>query len=356
MLTLGTTPASLFQPCDHTAIPQTTAASDASKCEFEGPSNCTTDTIDVQAIIEQAEATFQQQELGNCSNLSYHISDPGPVALSDGDSCADVLNVTLHMAWWWSENGAECRNNDVGFANCFHDAVPHYNASNCSDISGNAYCPRPQYADFSGENATINFYTAWNIYNLQQWSYMYYQAMLDGFSISQAQVWNTSVAFEHLKSADVRLVVMLAILTFAAGLISPSGWTNKLPGDAMSAKSDASFLLRNQVPGEYLLRASQRAPALADHLLPTGNLDDATIASNQIVSELASYVETLATVIQDVAVSVPSNLTEFTQWLSSAYFFNEPPAMDTMVSSIIQALNTYVLSQVLQANNIVVAH
>ena len=184
--------------------------------------------------------------------------------------------------------------------------------------------PRPQYADFSGENATIDFYTAWNIYNFQQWSYIYYQAMFDGFPISQSQVWNTSIAFEQLKGADVKLEVMLGILTFAAGLISPSGWANKLPGDAMSAKSDASFLLRNQIPGTYLLRASQQAPALADHLLPTGKLDDATVASDQIVSELASYVETLATVIQDVDVSIPSNLTEFTQWLSSGYFFKSP--------------------------------
>ena len=352
-LSQGTTPASLFQPCGYTATPQTTAASNPSECEFGA--NCTADTINVQAIVEQAEETFQQQELGNCSALTYHISDPGPVALSNGGSCADVFNVTLHMAWWWSENGAECQGNDVGFANCFYDTVPHYNASNCSDFSGNAYCPKPQYADFSGENATIDFYTAWNIYNFQQWSYMYYQAMFDGFSISQAQVWNTSVAFEHLKGADVALEVLLGILTFALGLISPSGWANKLPGDFMSAKSDASFLLSDQVPGEYLLRAAQQAPSLAHHLLPTGSLDDATISSDQIVSELASYVEALATVIQDVAVSVPSNLTEFTQWLSSGYFFNEPPAMDTMVTNIIQALNTYVLSQVLQANNIIVA-
>ena len=99
ILTQGTTPASLFQPCSFTAPPQTTAASNPSQCEFDGPSNCTTNTINVQAIIEQAEETFQQQELGNCSDLTYHISDPGPVALSDGDPCADVFNVTLHMAW-----------------------------------------------------------------------------------------------------------------------------------------------------------------------------------------------------------------------------------------------------------------
>ena len=279
ILSQGTTPASLFQICGYNATPQTTVAFNPSECEFDGPSNFTTNTIDVQAIVEQAQETFQQQELGNCSGLTSHISDPGPVALSDGDSCADVFNVTLHIGWWWSENGAESQENDVGFVNCFYNTVPHYNASNCSDLSGNAYCPRPQYADFSGENATIDFYTSWDVYNFQQWSYMYYQAMFDGFSISQAQVWNTSVAFEHLKGADVLLEVILGILTFAAGLISPSGWANELPGGFMSAKSDTSFLLRNLVPGEYLLRAAQQAPALADHLLLTGSLDDATISS-----------------------------------------------------------------------------
>ena len=97
-LSQGTTPASLFQPCGYTATPQTTAASTPSECEFGA--NCTANTINVQAIVEQAEETFQQQELGNCSALTYHISDPGPVALSNGGSCADVFSVTLHMAWW----------------------------------------------------------------------------------------------------------------------------------------------------------------------------------------------------------------------------------------------------------------
>lgn len=234
--------------------------------------------------------------------------------------------------------------------------VPHYNASNCSDLSGNAYCPKPNYADFTNaENSTLDFYVAWNIYNFQQWSYMYYTAMFYGGFLAGSQVWNTSVAFEHLHGADVKLEVMLAILTFALGLISPSGWANKIPGDAASSKVDSSFILSNQVPGEYLLRAAQQSPGFAHNLLPTGNIDDATMASDQIQAQLGEYIFALAGVIQDVSINVPNNLTAFVGWLGTGYFFNEPPALNDMTSSIRQALNTYVLSQILQDNNIHVA-
>lgn len=353
----GTTPASIFNPCSFTAYPQTTAASNPSECEFDGPADCSAATeLNVQSIIEQAQQNYAAQELANCSDLTYHISDPGPVALSNGDTCADVLNITLHMAWWWSQYGDTCTKNDVGFANCFYDMVPHYNASNCSDLSGNAYCPKPNYNDFTNaDNRTLDFYVAWNIYNFQQWSYMYYTAMFDGGFLAGSQVWNTTVAFEHLHGVDVKLEVMLGILTFALGLISPSGWANKLPTDAASAKVDSSFIFANQVPGEYLLRAAQQSPSFAHNLLPTGNIDDATMASDEIQAQLGEYIAALAGVIQDVSVNVPDNLTAFAGWLGTGYFFNEPPALNDMTSSIRIALNTYVLSQILQDNNIFIA-
>ena len=356
MLTQGTTPASLFHPCVFTAMPTVKVAANASPCEVFGPTDCAaaTNTLNVQAIIDEAQANYRAQELGNCSDLTYHISDPGPVALSNGDSCADVLNITLHMVWWWSVNGDNCTANDVGFANCFYDLVPKYNAANCSDLSGNAYCPKPDISHFSGANSTLDFYTAWNIYNFQQWSYMYYQSMFDGFSIVSSQIWNTTVAFEHLHATDLKVEIMLAVLTFALGLISPSGWASEIPGDFASAKQSTSFLFRNQVPGEYLLRAAQQSPGFAHNLEPTGNLDDATVASDQIDAQLGQYVTGLAAVIQSVAVDVPNNLTAFAQWLSTGYYFNEPPAMNDMVESIRQALNTYVLSQVLQDNNVII--
>lgn len=52
---------------------------------------------------------------------------------------------------------------------------------------------------------------------------------------------------------------------------------------------------------------------------------------------------------------MPNNLTAFAEWLGEGYFFNKPPALNDMVNNIQVALNTYVLSQILQENNIFLA-
>lgn len=80
----------------------------------------------------------------------------------------------------------------------------------------------------SSNNQTLDFYVAWNMNDFQQWSVVYYTAMFDGGFLAGTQVWNTIVAFEHLKSADVKVEVLLAVLTLALGLISPSGWATQI--------------------------------------------------------------------------------------------------------------------------------
>ena len=183
----------------------------------------------MQSIIEQAQQNYAAQGLANCSDLTYHISNQKPVALSNGGTCGDILNITLHMAWSWSQYGSVYSSNNIGFANCFHEMAPRHNALNCSDLRGNACCLIPNYAGFTNaDNKTLDFYVAWNMNDFQQWSVVYYTAMFDGGFLAGTQVWNTTISFEHLKSADVKVEVLLAVLTLALGLISPSGWAAKI--------------------------------------------------------------------------------------------------------------------------------
>jgi len=75
--------------------------------------------------------------------------------------------------------------------------------------------------------------------------------MFDGGFLAGTQVWNTTVAFEHLSSADVKVEVLLAVFTLSLGLISPSGWASKIPGDAPWTKQASNIFFCNQVSGEY---------------------------------------------------------------------------------------------------------
>ncbi|KAK4694167.1 hypothetical protein P7C71_g3377, partial [Lecanoromycetidae sp. Uapishka_2] len=315
-------------------------------------SDCTDNDPSVQALIAQGQA----EELASCSNLTFHVNNPGTLQLALGGTCADVLNIMDHMFWWWDQNQATCTQNTVGFADCFFDLVPGYQNTNCSRLdSGQPYCRNPDPSDFKGVNQTLDFYTAWNIYNFNVWATNYYQAMYNGDVIASGAIWNTSTAFTHLKPPDLTAEIVLSIFTFVLGLISPSGWAERLPGDASAEKPQSSFWRAVESPGEYLLRATQQSPGLAHGLLPTGNLNDAVIAAEETDAQLAQYVQGLTFAITGIAETVPQNVTALADWFASGYFFNAPPDEGTMTQTITSALNTYIISQLLQDNNVFVA-
>ena len=152
-----------------------------SNCEFDAPDNCSsTSDLNIQSIIGQAHDTYVAEELSNCSNFTARAGYPGV-------------------------NGA---------------------------AAGDFYCKEPNITLFrQGENQTLDFYVAWNIYNFATWSFSYYTAMQYAYSYTTAFIWNDTLAFGQIKgSFPLGEEIMLGFLTFALGLFSPSGWGKELPG------------------------------------------------------------------------------------------------------------------------------
>lgn len=281
------------------------------------------------------------------------------------------------MLWWWGENEDHCTSDlNVGFANCFYDLVWDGN-SNCTDLSSNWYCAEPNITYFHGVNQTLDFYVAWNIYNFATWSFSYYTAVQYAYSYTTAMVWNDTLAFEQIKgSFPMKYEILLGVLTFAFGIISPSGWGKTLPGEggatavsqvvegvaeeaAESAQLSAwvlSKIFTPEVPGEYLLRAAQQAPGLIHGVLAhsdTGTINDAIWTSAELTAGLANFAQALSQIIEDVAVNVPDNVTAFAEWTAGGYYFVEPLMTEQdMVTYIKWGLNTYVISQMLQNDNV----
>ena len=281
------------------------------------------------------------------------------------------------MIWWWGENADHCTNDlNVGFANCFYDLVWDGN-SNCSDLAANFYCAEPNITHFYGVNQTLDFYVAWNIYNYATWSWTYYTAVQYAYDYTTAMIWNDTLAFEQIKgSFPLGLEIMLGILTFALGILSPSGWGKTLPGEgganavnaaiegAEAESTEATALsawilakvFQPEVPGEYLLRAAQQAPGITHTILvpaKTGTINDAIITSAELTAQLRDFAMALSQIIENVAVAVPDNVTAFAEWTSGGYYFVEPPMnVNDMVGYITWGLNTYVISQILQNDNV----
>ena len=197
------------------------------------------------------------------------------------------------------------------------------------------------------------------------------------YSYTTAMVWNDTLAFVHIKgSIPIGLEVLFGVCSFALGLISPSGWGKLLPAEGGATVVNAaieegeaavstaanlqawvlSHIFAPQVPGEYLLRAAQQAPGLIHTVLvpaETGSINAAIYTSAELTAQLTNFAEALSQIIEDVAVSVPDNVTAFAEWTSTGYYMVEPLMNEQdMVSYIKMGLNTYIISQVLQSENV----
>lgn len=74
-------------------------AANFSNCEFDGPTNCSTSKLNIQAIIAQANATYVAEEISNCSTFTARAGYPGVLGAAAGDSCIEYFNITSHMPW-----------------------------------------------------------------------------------------------------------------------------------------------------------------------------------------------------------------------------------------------------------------
>lgn len=346
--------------CYATAKPTTTATLTESPCEFDGPqSNCPAETqiLNIPGAVESGQAAFNASMLSNCSDTQYYSGNPGPDALAEGYTCADAIPIAPYITWWWAENNAKCTANGVGFANCFYDDVVHGPSSNCSNLGGNFYCPQPNASDFSGVNATVEYYVAYNIYNFATWAYWYYTALFQGGFLAGTQVWNASDSFVvPPKAIPTWAFYLMAALTMAFSAISPSGWAKEVPFESGSTNPSV-WWKKNQVPGEYVLREVQQAPGLAGNILPTGadGDADAAISAGIIEAKIGEYMGYIADTMLTAAVSVPNNITAFIEWTSNGFFYTEPPDIDTTMDQIKVAINTFIMSQILQNDNFVIA-
>ena len=277
------------------------------------------------------------------------------------------------MLWWWKENSAVCQEHQVTFANCFMDRVPSrkYDASNCANLAGNYYCSKPDHHDFTGANGTLDFYVAWNIYNFAIWADTYYNAIYHSGFLAGQQVWNISDTFiQPKKGLPEWAMILLYVLTFALGLISPSGWgkglgsiTSTALGDAGRAAASSAVPFTNfwrklgESPWEYVLRAAQQAPALIGHLVPQASDDGihALMSSADIEAKLGDLIEGLATTMVTVAKDIPGNVTAFAEWTHFGYYYSEPVDIQTMTDTLKESINMFVLSQMLENDGFIIA-
>ena len=294
---------------------------------------------DISGTYLQTNATPEQQS--QCSNYAAHQIR----------ECWEILNVTGFIEDWVAFNQEKCDQEMMGFADCFQ-YLEFGGGANCSSFTGRSQCPAPDASIFAGRlHAAQIFYVAFNIWNIQNWFFSYWLAIVGANGITADNIAAICRILNLPLPKPFPLLQVLATLAFALGLISPSGWGAKIP---VLGEATRNALTAIEVPGEYLLRAVQNTPTLARNLLDTGDKSKTEVQVGQIGSDMAMIVSQLQTNIQNAIVEVMGNFTVFMDFVSGGYFSTQIENLNTITVNTTLAFQTYVVSQALQDDSVVI--
>ncbi|KAI4284662.1 MAG: hypothetical protein L6R38_001240 [Xanthoria sp. 2 TBL-2021] len=285
----------------------------------------------------QADSTPGQQS--QCLDIAAH----------QFQICWEVLNVTGYLLDWVAFNRRTCDDRDMGFADCFL-YVEIGSGANCTSFTGRSQCSSPDSREFKGRtNGAQAYYVAFNIWNIQNWFFTYYMAVNGDNGLAAESVDTIARTLNLPEPKKFPILDLLAALAFAFGLLSPSGYAASIP---LLGKPIAG--LAAQAPGEYLLRAMQNAPTLSRNLVASGNLGDSAVQIAQLNSDLARIVSQLQTNIQNAIVQVMSNFSLFFDFVEEGYFSTQIENLNTVTQNVTLALNTYIVSQSLQNDDVII--
>ena len=298
------------------------------------------------AIDPDTNGTYLQagttpEQLAQCTNIAAHQLQ----------ACWQILNVTGFITDWTAFNQNACNEESMGFADCFL-YLELGGGANCSSFTGRSQCPVPDTRDFVGKhNAAQVYYVAFNIWNIQNWFFTYWVALDGANGLTTDNVGAICRLLNLPLPKPFPLLEVLAVMAFALGLISPSGWGAEIP---VLGEKTRNALTAIQVPGEYLLRGVQGSPTLARNLLTTGDLTQTEVQITQIESGIAMIVSQLQLNIQSAIVGVMGNFTLFMDFVSDGFFSTQIEDLNTVQQNITKALQTYVVSQALQDDNVII--
>lgn len=266
-------------------------------------------------------------------------------------ACWEVLNVTGFITDWVAYNQEVCNTKTMGFADCFLNLETKAGV-NCSDFTALSQCPTPNARDFSGrKHGAQIYYVAFNIWNIQNWFHTYWQALTGANGLTADNIAAVCRLLQVTEPKGFPWNEVLSVMAFALGLISPSGWGSKLPALGSGLRN---ALTKTQVPGEYLLRAVQGSPTLTRNLLASGQLSKVDVQIGAINSNLATIVSQLETNVQNAIVDAMGNFSLFMEFANEGFFSTQIQNINTIQQNLTQALNTYVVSQALQDDLVII--
>lgn len=196
-------------------------------------------------------------------------------------------------------------------------------------------CPPPSWIQYKANNISVeDFYVAYNIYSVYTFFNGYYSAIGNARSAATDSIGAIVALLDPPKQTNGVLNDLLTALSVGLSFLAP----------------DAGPLVKAVVTG------LQQAPSVAKYLFPVGTLDTQVAQFDQIANSMGTVTTYLQHNVTQALAAVQNDTATFLAITGSGNFSVTPvPTISDQSDSILTALNTYVISQCLHANNWVIA-
>ena len=246
-------------------------------------------------------------------------------------SCWTTLNVGQYVTDWSVNHSATCLPG-TPFAQCFLEFLD-LGDLDCVGITS-ASCPPPSWIEFQANKFNVEeYYIAYNIYSV--WSFFngYYTAIGNARSAATDSIGAIVALLDPPKSTNVFLNNLLTALSAGLSFVSV----------------DAGPLV------DALITGIKTAVGVGSYLFPVGTLNTQVAQFDEIANSMGTVTSYFQENITSALAAVQNDPKTFLAIVGSGNFSVNPvPSIADQSDSMLKALNTYVISQCLQANNWVI--
>lgn len=271
--------------------------------------------------------TLESRQLSNCSDLRHNLTP----------ACWNVLDVTSYLEGWWQANGTYCTSQNISFVSCYQQLVG-YEQEQC-DKTGPNMCDYP--ADFVSRGYTpYEAYTLYTIFAIWQWYESIYEAIQSADLSATGRVGKIVTTINPKVPKKVSLGDFLQALTAMTPLItSPASLVEALGKD---------------IGKSFVETALRQTPGVIKQLNPTGTLDSEFVQVNDLYDGLSTMKTTYQQNVSNALGMIQQNFTTFNIFAANGNFIAPRTSLEANTQNLTLALETYIVSQCLTANNIIV--
>ena len=275
--------------------------------------------------FDHAESMISERQIGKCSDLNQNLTW----------ECWNQLNMTEYLDEWWRANSMQCERWNATFASCYQQ-LNGYEQEQC-EMTGPSMCNYP--ADFSGYTAH-EAYTLYTIFAIWQWFESIYEA------IGSADLSATGTVGKIVKTINPEIPSTQSLGDFLQAL---SALTPVISAPATLVEAFGKTL------GKAVTETAMRqSPGVVKQLNPTGTLDSEIVQVNNLYDGLSVMKTTYQHNISTALALVQGNFTTFSLFAADGAFIAPRSSLEADTQNLIRSLETYIVSQCLTANNMIV--